>query len=102
MTSVTDKNGDKLSYNGAIGRSFGVWLRGMGLGIPVVSFIANIIAYFNLKKNGETSCDKNQNFVVSHRETGVARMVFAFIIFFVAGFIINSIYVSAIMSVSYF
>ncbi len=97
-TSVTDKNGQKPTYNRAIARSCGVWLRGLGLGIPIVILITCIIAYFNLKKNGETSWDKNQGFIVSHLEIGTGRVVFGFIVFFVAFFITCLIFGAAVMS----
>ena len=67
--------GDKPTYAEALNRSFSVWLRGLGLGIPIVSLITLITAYNNLTKNGITTWDKEGDFNVSHRKIGAIRVI---------------------------
>jgi len=64
--SLRNHNDSRLSYHEALGRAFKVWFRGLGLGIPVVSFITQIHAYDRLTRYGITSWDEEGPFVVSH------------------------------------
>jgi len=50
-----------------LSRSFSVWLRGQGIGIPLATLIANIIAYRHLRNHGSTTWDADAAFVVTHR-----------------------------------
>ena len=67
--------GDKPTFAEALSRSFSVWLRGFGLGIPLVSLITLITAYNKLTKNGITTWDKEGDFNVSHRTVGAIRVI---------------------------
>ncbi len=60
-------NGDNqnLSAENSIKRNFILWIKGMALGIPIVSLIALIIAFNNYTQNGETSWDEAVNSNVS-------------------------------------
>jgi hypothetical protein len=82
---VRNKDGSKLDFKLALIRSFNVWLRGNGVGIPLASIIANIIAYRNLAQNHITTWDAQLGLVVSHRSVPVWRGVI--IVAFVIGFI---------------
>lgn len=65
---VRNPDGSKLNYWQALRRTFSVWIRGVGLGIPFVSLITHITSYTRLSQNNITSWDAAGNFVVSHRE----------------------------------
>jgi hypothetical protein len=78
---IRESDGAKLSFNSAVQRSAQVWLRGLGLGIPIVSFITQIIAYSELTREGITYWDKEGNFCVRHRRIGFVRTFIAVIIF---------------------
>ena len=54
--SIISDSGDRLTYRRALGRSLLVYLKGVGLGLPLVSFITQIVAYFNLKHEGLSTC----------------------------------------------
>lgn len=77
-------NGLIPNFSKSLNRNFKVWYRGYGLGIPLVTNIANIIAYFDLKKNGISSWDRDEKLVVSHGKVGILRIVillFAFLFY---------------------
>ncbi len=66
--SLTDSFGNKLTYEDALSRSFQVWIKGMGLGLPIVSIITLIVSYTRLNEEGKTSWDFKGNYVVKHKE----------------------------------
>ncbi|MEW5913604.1 MAG: RDD family protein [Thermodesulfobacteriota bacterium] len=70
-------DGSKLRLYDAFRRSVHVWGRGMGLGLPFVSLVANIIAYFKLTKKGITSWDARCGCMVSHQIIGAGRVAVA-------------------------
>ncbi len=72
-TRVVNPDGGKLTYPQSLKRSFNVWLRGMGIGIPLVSVISMILAYKSLTNSGKTSWDRIGGYRVRHREIGTAR-----------------------------
>ena len=74
-------DGKKLSYNDGLVRSLKVWIKGYGLGIPVVSLITLITAYHKLTENGITSWDSEGDFIVRHKRIGVLRGTVAVLIF---------------------
>jgi uncharacterized RDD family membrane protein YckC len=74
-TRVTHQNGVFLTYNEALRRSVNVWFRGEGLSIPVVSLVTIIIAYNRITKNGITTWDKAESFLVKHSRIGAARIM---------------------------
>lgn len=65
---VRNKDGSKLSYFRALRRTVNVWIRGEGLGIPVVSLITHITSYSRLNNHGATSWDVDGGYTVSHQE----------------------------------
>jgi tetratricopeptide (TPR) repeat protein/uncharacterized RDD family membrane protein YckC len=70
---LRDKNGKKLNLSGALGRSFSVWLKGYGLGIPLISLITLLTARSRLKKVGITTWDEEGGFVMTHYKIGAIR-----------------------------
>jgi hypothetical protein len=82
--------GEKLTYADGLNRNFNLWWKGLGIGIPLLTTIAWIIAYDTLSKNAKTSWDRDGNFVVMHEEIGVFRtiiaMLFFLFIFWLIGF----------------
>lgn len=74
--------GDKPTYSEALSRSFSVWLRGFGLGIPLVSLITLITSYNKLTKKRITTWDEEGDFNVSHRIIGAIRII-VMILFFI-------------------
>lgn len=64
---VRNNDGSKPSYFGALSRTFSVWLRGQGVGIPVAALVTSIMSYSRLKNDGITSWDQSGGFTVSHQ-----------------------------------
>jgi uncharacterized RDD family membrane protein YckC len=86
--SVTKKNGSKLSYEEGFERSLKVWIRGVGLGIPLVNVIMCIVSYIKLKKNRITGWDRDCETVVHHEKVGIERTVL-FVCLFIVGLFIS-------------
>jgi len=74
-------NGQRLSFPQALKRSFRVWYRGLGLGLPIISLITLIVAYRNLKRHGITTWDRDAQLVVSHKKIGFTRAALALLLF---------------------
>jgi hypothetical protein len=64
---VRNQDGSKLSYLRGLKRMFMVWMRGVGLGIPLVGLFTCINSYKTLNRNGITSWDADGNFLVTHQ-----------------------------------
>ncbi|OYV07383.1 MAG: hypothetical protein CFE26_01265 [Verrucomicrobiales bacterium VVV1] len=64
---VRNNDGSKLSYFNALSRTFSVWIRGQGLGIPIAALITSIMSYSRLSNDGITSWDQSGGFTVSHQ-----------------------------------
>jgi uncharacterized RDD family membrane protein YckC len=79
-------DGTKPAYAEALSRSFNVWVRGLGLGIPVVSLATCITSYKTLMREGETSWDKDGGFRIAHGNVGAGRVIAVIAFFF--GFIL--------------
>jgi len=78
---LTPPLGNKPDFSTAFSRSFDVWWRGLGLGLPFVTLFTNAAAYTNLKKNGITTWDRNGGFTVVHGRIGLLRVLFAIVFF---------------------
>jgi hypothetical protein len=72
-------------FPAALGRSLKVYWRGYGIGFPFVSAITSASAYFDLKKQGTTSWDREEGFRVVHKPIGPIRGIVA-VLFLVAFF----------------
>ncbi len=75
--ALRKNNGSKLEYPDGLSRAFKVWIRGLGLGIPIVGFFTQLNAYSKLTKNGITSWDEEGKIVVSHQKIGPIRVLTA-------------------------
>jgi hypothetical protein len=52
----------------------------MGLGVGIVEFVANIIAYNTLRRDGFTTWDHDMDLIVSHEKLGVFRIIMIVIV----------------------
>lgn len=74
---LTDERGESLKFKAALKRSVHVWIRGMALGIPILTPLAQIHAYSVLMQKGVTSWDSLCNTVVRHNRIPAVRWVAA-------------------------
>lgn len=87
-TKVRNSMGQKLTFSTALLRSFSVWWRGVGAGIPIVTFITLIISHGKLKKDGHTPWDREGGFSISHERIGIIRVTVTILLFIGLGFLI--------------
>ncbi len=78
---IERRDGATVDFSDALRRSFAVWLRGLGCGLPLISLFTMVIAWDRLRENGQTSWDRDGGFVVSHDDIGVLRSIAATIAF---------------------
>lgn len=71
---VVRANGHRVGVRAGLARDFEVWVKGMGLGIPLISLITLIAAYRNLMRSHTTSWDDGE-FLVLHRPAGSAQFL---------------------------
>jgi hypothetical protein len=74
-------DGTKLNFSEALARAFNVWIRGWGLGLPIVALFTQIIAYNRLTKEGITSWDKDGGFRIDHKLVGAGRVIAVIVLF---------------------
>lgn len=67
----------RFDWMGAFRRSFAVWVRGLGMGIPVINFFCLVTAYNKLKIFQITSWDQEDHVVVTHYPIGKWRIYVA-------------------------
>ena len=65
---VLRNDGSKLSWPRAVSRFLGVWFIGMGAGVPLLSFIAMVVARGRLISEGVSAWDANLDCKVEHRK----------------------------------
>lgn len=87
---VTRQDGRPIGIMAALNREVGVFLKGMGLGIPLVALFTHAFAYSRLSDQGVTAWDKDQPWVVTHRPQGSGQVALYClgIITIVGGFIL--------------
>jgi len=73
---LSKADGTRLNYREALGRSFNVWVRGLGLALPIVNLFTHVTAYQRLLYQGRTSWDEDGGFVVTHQILGAQRIAF--------------------------
>ena len=84
---VRSVDGNRSSFAQLLQRNFRVLWRGLGLGLPIIGLITNILAYDDLKKNGSTSWDREGNFKVFYSRIGWPKVVVAVLLAFTTLFI---------------
>ncbi|WHY84122.1 RDD family protein [Neobacillus novalis] len=84
---ISMADGRKITYQTALKRTFSVWLKGLGLGIPIASLICLALSIDHLNKNNVTKWDKEYGFVVTHGKVGFFRGFLAIVIPIVVMFI---------------
>jgi len=72
---VRNSKGQKLTFSEALNRSFSVWLKGMGAGVPIISLITLLTSRSKLKRDAITAWDEEGGFVVTHGKIGALRSV---------------------------
>ncbi|MHC4380447.1 MAG: RDD family protein [Planctomycetota bacterium] len=70
---LRNRDGSILNYRQAFDRSLKVYLRGEGLGIPILALFLHMRAYSTLMSDGITSWDKEGGVVVEHDSLSPAR-----------------------------
>ena len=88
--TVRDESHRKLTYSRGLRRSFSLWWRGMGAGIPVVSLITMMIAAIKLSATGATTWDQLNHSIVFHGIIGKKR-IFLVILYFILYFWLLSV-----------
>jgi uncharacterized RDD family membrane protein YckC len=71
--TVEREDGDRPTISQAFGREWLCLLKGLGLGVPVVSLITLVVGYSKLVSEGTTSWDRAAGLVVRHQPTGFLR-----------------------------
>ena len=64
---VRNNDGSNLTFQQTLRRTFSVWLRGQGLGIPIIALFTNITSYSRLTQDSITSWDRDGGFTVTHQ-----------------------------------
>ncbi len=82
-TRLSHPYGRQITYLQALVRSMKIWMRGLGIGIPIVSLITLIVAYTRIERRGVTSWDHEGDFAISHGRIGVPRTIFIMVLFFI-------------------
>ena len=82
---VRNNDGTKPSYTRGLRRMFSVWIRGQGLGIPLIALFTGITSYSRLTRDGITLWDQEGGFTVTHQTVDWWRWLILIGLF--AGFI---------------
>ena len=86
-TKVRSSFGKKIDFSKALRRSFSVWVKGIGLGIPILSIFVMLYSYFKLKTVGITSWDKEEHIHVTHEPLPRGQIIISFAIIFLSVFL---------------
>ncbi len=82
--TVRRRDGRHLDFPGSLNRAFDVWLKGLGMGLPVVVIVTELLAYRRLSRTGVTSWDEAGDVLVSHARIGYPRVALAAAVLLVA------------------
>ncbi len=77
----------KPDFLSAIRRSLAVWCNGMGVGIPFITPITMIIAYYKLRRERHAVWDIDGGFFVKHRKISILRVLLAVLFFIIFSFL---------------
>jgi uncharacterized RDD family membrane protein YckC len=84
-------DGERISFSTAFARSIFVNAAGMGFGVPLINFICFCFSYFDLKKNGKSTWDRQIGTVVLYGQVSMFRLLFVSLFpigLLIAGFVI--------------
>lgn len=73
-------NDDGFTLAVSFRRSFAVWAKGLGIGIPIVSLFTLITAYRTLQAEGQTSWDRDYQCAVIGRHLSAFRWIFILVV----------------------
>ena len=71
---ITRLDESKLGIGAGLSRDLTVLMKGLGLGIPIVSLFTMWNSYQKLRKNQSTSWDKGR-YIVWHRPSGASQYI---------------------------
>lgn len=91
--SVVDYSGNKISYGTAMKRNLQLWIRGLGIGFPIITAVTMLISYNRLNNLGITDWDEKYNIKILHGEIGF----FGYLLFAIIFFTINMFYSAILM-----
>lgn len=86
-TRVLDTNGELLPQDRALKRSYSVWLKGMGAGFALISWLTMLMGYQALKRDGVNSWDKEAGSKVVHTYFSTTRIIIILGFFFILEFV---------------
>jgi len=77
LLNIHLSNADRsnLTFGQALGRSIGMFVKGLGLGLPVVSFFTQLAGHSKLTKFGVTPWDRQYGVFVEHRPIRGGRIL---------------------------
>ncbi|MFL5482863.1 MAG: RDD family protein [Gemmatimonadaceae bacterium] len=79
--AIATTEGDSLDFSQSLRRSTNVWIKGMGLGIPLVSLFTVLHQYQELTKKGVTSYDRGESYKVTHGKiSGIRAALLVFVV----------------------
>jgi uncharacterized RDD family membrane protein YckC len=90
-TKLRTVDGEPIKLSTAFQRSIFVNAAGMGFGLPLINFICFCFSYFDLRKNGLSTWDRQIGTVVLYGKVSTFRLLFASLFpigLLIAGFII--------------
>jgi len=76
---VVDQADRAIGYPKALKRELLVWLYGLGLGIPILSFIAMLLQKSQLEKNKVTQWDEDLDLKIIYRDNGWQQNLLSFL-----------------------
>ena len=72
---LTRDDEDGFTLGVSFKRSFAVWARGLGIGIPIVALITLIVAYRTLMSEKQTSWDRDFQCITTHSKLSALRWI---------------------------
>jgi hypothetical protein len=85
-TTLHQGRKQRLDFLTAMRRSFLVWFRGIGMGIPGVNILCMMVAGHKLRLLGMTSWDREVNITITHRPVSTGRLFIATTVIFLGFF----------------
>jgi uncharacterized RDD family membrane protein YckC len=70
------KDEKRLTFGSALHREADVFVRGVGLGVPLIAIVTAIYAYYRLTSRGMTSWDRDQDLTILHRPVTRASTIY--------------------------